>query len=176
MTSHNCTPSPTSTLTDLSDSVGNLADQSTSSITSTVSITSNDFRLKVDALISRDALKIQYLESRACAFINDLKDSGRYNTPLYGDKQFWEKVKLHHILEAMLDFAYDCGKENGKRYAACAICACNFEDGNINLDGNADQNAIKLAYLQDLSTTWLSHLLFVCESQCHLFVTVTNIF
>jgi len=75
--------------------------------------------------------------------------TGTISTPLYDDKKFREKVKLNRILQTMLDFAHDCGKGNGKRYVACAICACSVGDRK-NDHNNADQNAIKLQNLHDV--------------------------
>jgi hypothetical protein len=164
MTSHNRTPSVASTLTDLSESVSDASHGSSSSFSSNVSVTSDDFKLKVDELIASQALPISKLEIRARSFIDDLKNSREYNTPLHGGSKIRKEVQLHRILEAMLHYSFECGKEVGRRYTACAICACHGTGDVIKtLDGDKpDRNEKKLAYLQSLATTWLSHLLFVC--------------
>lgn len=57
----------------------------------------------------------------------------------------------------MLNFTFTCGKDIGKWYAACAICACGIGNGNrIIDDGNVDHITIKLTCLQ--SSTQLSAL------------------
>jgi hypothetical protein len=170
MTSHNRTPSVASTLTDLSESVNNASDRSSSSVSSNVSVTSDDFKLKVNELIASQALPISRLEIRARSFIDDLKNGGEYNSPLYGGSKIRKEVKLHRVLEAMLHYSFECGKEVGRRYTACAICACHGTGDDIQTqDGHSpDRIEKKLAYLQSLGTTWLSHLLFVCMRSCSI--------
>lgn len=65
-------------------------------------------------------------------------------------------LPLHGVLEAMLFYADACGGERGTNYAASKIIACiveNDPDGEKTLD-----------MLRDLAITWVTHLLFICES------------
>ena len=52
-------------------------------------------------------------------------------------------------LEAILEWAFTCGGDSGKRYTVCSIYAC----------GQASQDK---TLHQSPATTWLSHFLFVC--------------
>jgi hypothetical protein len=155
MTSHNRMDSTTSnwsTLTELSDGRGRSSDNSFSSDASAYSVTSDDFKQQITVLIQNESLSIENLQSRAQALITTLSSDASYNAPLYGDLEFKETTKLHRILEALLYYAHDCGGDNGKRYTACAICACS----------EVGEDDMILPRLQSLATTWLSHLLFVC--------------
>jgi hypothetical protein len=51
---------------------------------------------------------------------------------------------------AMLACAEECGGESGKRYVASAIVGCSEE-------------ADVVGALVALGTTWLTHLLFICQ-------------
>jgi hypothetical protein len=145
-----------STMTDLSNDDRNKSvDNSFSSDASVYSATSDDFKKQISVLIQDESLKIEKLESRSQILIATLRDSASFNAPPYGDAEFKERHKLHRTLDAMLHYAQDCGGDKGKRYAACAICACS----------EIGEDHLILPRLQSLATTWLSHLLFVC--MCH---------
>jgi len=60
-------------------------------------------------------------------------------------------VALDQVVLAMLACAEECGGESGKRYVASAILACS-EDEDV------------VGALAALGTTWLTHLLFICQS------------
>jgi hypothetical protein len=143
-------------MTDLSNDDRNKSvDNSFSSDASVYSATSDDFKKQISVLIQDESLKIEKLESRSQILIATLRDSASFNAPPYGDAEFKERHKLHRTLDAMLHYAQDCGGDKGKRYAACAICACS----------EIGEDHLILPRLQSLATTWLSHLLFVC--MCH---------
>jgi hypothetical protein len=155
-----------STLTEISDS-SNDAANSSSSAASDVSASSVQFKRKVQELIDNECLSINSLEKRARQFINDLEQSKQYNRPIYGPPSIKRDVDLAKILGAMLTHAHGCGGVRGLRYTASAICACHgvVVEDSVESSGNTDDevNSRKLAYLQSLATTWLSHLLFVCK-------------
>jgi hypothetical protein len=60
-------------------------------------------------------------------------------------------VELDKVMIAMLACAEECGGESGKRYVASAILTCSLEEDVV-------------AALAALGTTWLTHLLFICQS------------
>jgi hypothetical protein len=60
-------------------------------------------------------------------------------------------VELDKVMLAMLACAEECGGESGKRYVASAIYACSKEEDTV-------------VALVALGTTWLTHLLFICQS------------
>jgi hypothetical protein len=60
-------------------------------------------------------------------------------------------VELDKVMIAMLACAEECGGESGKRYVASAILTCSGEEDVV-------------AALAALGTTWLTHLLFICQS------------
>ena len=158
MPSHSWGGSVASTLsamTDLSNNDRNSIDNSFYSDASVYSATSNDFKKQITVLIQEESLKIKKLESRAQTLIVTLRDNATFDVPPYSDAKFREQHKLHWTLDAMLHYAEDCGGDKGKRYAACAICACS----------EIGEDHLILPRLQSLATTWLSHLLFVC--MCH---------
>jgi hypothetical protein len=91
---------------------------------------------KVHELIASQALPISKLDIRTHSFIDDMKNSGEYNIPLHGGSKIRKEVQLHRILEAMLHYSFECGKKVGRRYTACAICACHGVGDDIQtLDG-----------------------------------------
>lgn len=55
------------------------------------------------------------------------------------------------VMIAMLTCAEECGGEKGKLYVASAILACSKEEDVVGA-------------LAALGTTWLTHLLFACQS------------
>jgi hypothetical protein len=155
MPSHSRAESVASTLSTLTDDRDRSVDNSFSSDSSVHSATSDDFKKQITVLIQDESLKIEKLESRAQTLIATLSNNPTLNAPPYGDAEFREQHRLHRTLDAMLHYALDCGGVKGKRYAACAICACS----------EIGEDHLILPRLQSLATTWLSHLLFVCK--CH---------
>lgn len=65
-------------------------------------------------------------------------------------------VELDQVMIAMIACAEECGGESGKRYVASAILTCSNEEDVVGA-------------LAALGTTWLTHLLFICQSY-HLLV------
>jgi hypothetical protein len=112
---------------------------------------SSDFTQEVEAIIG-SSIPLPNLEKQAQSLIKELASHPVYNRLLYGDSETRARIRLDRVLHSMPFYAFECGGEGGKRYTSSAICACRRED-----------NDVTLAYLQSLASTWLSHLLFVCE-------------
>jgi hypothetical protein len=129
-----------------------VANTSFASNSSEISTRSSLFRDSVQNIIAGNTPSLD-LVGKAKDMISNLSSHNVYNrvgTEYTSSNMF--DVKLHRILESMLNYAGECGGENGLRYTAAAIFACYQQD---------DEETLK--YLQSLATTWLSHLLYVCK-------------
>lgn len=134
--------------------------QSNSSTLSTLTSCSSEHSVEIyeeKLKPSVDKLKvgggaIQELVSKAEHIINDIfapHPSSTYKHTPKGSAAI--SVELSGVMLAMLACADECGGESGKRYVACAILACSKEENTVEA-------------LQALGTTWLTHLLFICQS------------
>ena len=134
------------------DAAAAAADANFGSDSSEISTRSSIFRQEVCTLIDGD-IQLSSFADRAKAMIAMLASHDSYNqiSRDYTSKAMID-VKPHRILDSMLHYAEGCGGEYGKQYAAAAICACSHQE-----------NKETLKYLQSLATTWLSHLLYVCQ-------------
>jgi len=113
--------------------------------------------------IEQSQIDLQELADAAEKVINEQFSPApqRIYTYKKGDEKV--SVNLDAIMSAMLVCAEECG---GKRYVASAIVACsqkeNYED--------------VVETLAALGTTWLTHLLFICQFYYYLVVYRTRYF
>lgn len=118
------------------------------------SAASAEFREAVDRLIDSN-LTISQLEKHATKLTTRLEASEEHNNLSGGDSKLKEDLKLHAVMQAMIQFAPGCGDDRGKRYTLCAICTCHPENENI-------EKEERILALQNLGTTWVSHFLYIC--------------
>ena len=110
-------------------------------------ITTPEFQAECDA-IQNGPTELGNLITEAKCRIESLESQSLRHVLEFGQN----KLRLDHVLQAMLATAHECGGERGTRYTANAILTCDK-------DGDTRQLLI------DLAITWVTHLLFLCESQ-----------
>jgi hypothetical protein len=119
-------------------------------VSATASVEFYEKRLKpsIDA-IRKSETPVQELVDAAEKVIKEFApDPKSTSTHKHGDEEIC--VQLDGIMIAMLASAEDCGGESGKRYVASAILGCSKEEDVVGA-------------LEGLGTTWLTHLLFICQ-------------
>ena len=134
-----------------SDSLESIA-SSLTSCSSETSVELYEERLKpgIDT-ISKSRATLQELVSAAEKIINEKFTPDSRGTYKYKKDSVEISVGLDKVMIAMLACAEECGGEGGKRYVASAILACSEEEDVVEA-------------LAALGTTWLTHLLFICQS------------
>ena len=100
--------------------------------------------------IKKSNIILQELVDAAEKIINNKSTPDSKSTFKYkkGDDEI--SVQLDKVMIAMLSCAEECGGERGQRYVAAAILGCSKEDDVVGA-------------LASLGTTWLTHLLFICQ-------------
>ncbi|KAF8342399.1 hypothetical protein F5887DRAFT_1283776 [Amanita rubescens] len=126
----------------------------TTSSASAITILADDFKRRY-AEVDDKNLPIPQLVSQAERLIRALGASNLDNVIEYESV----KIQADKVLEAMLAQAENCGGENGKRYAATAICACVHE--------KRWDSPETLRELRGLALTWITHFLFVFRCGGH---------
>jgi len=94
---------------------------------------------------------LQELVDTAEKIINEEFAANPQSTYTYRRDSEEISVELDQVMIAMLTCVEECGGESGKRYVASAIVACSNEEDMVGA-------------LAALGTTWLTHLLFICQS------------
>jgi hypothetical protein len=111
-------------------------------------------RLKpgIDAITnSRSQVPLQELVGDAEKMIGEKFALDPRSTYKYKKDSNEISVKLDKVMTAMLAYSEECGGDRGKMYVASAILTCSKEEDVIGA-------------LAALGTTWLTHLLFICQS------------
>jgi hypothetical protein len=124
------------------------------SCSSEASIELYEERLKpgIDAIRnSKSRTPLQELVGDAEKIIGEKFAPDPRSTYTYKNKSEEVSVELNEVMTAMLAYAEECGGDRGKTYVASAILTCSKEEDVIGA-------------LAALGTTWLTHLLFICQS------------
>ena len=124
---------------------------SLTSCSSRASVKLYEERLKPGIENVRSPTTLQELVDAAEKIINEKFAYDLQSTYTYKKDSEEISVELDQVITAMLAYAEECGGEGGKRYVACAILACSREEDVVGA-------------LAALGTTWLTHLLFMCQS------------
>jgi len=129
-------------------------DSTTSSLTSLSSESSvelYEIRIKPSLVaIQNSDATLQELVDAAEKIVNETFALDPKSTYKYQNDGDEISVRLDKVMIAMLSCADECGGEGGKRYVASAILGCSKEKDVIGA-------------LASLGTTWLTHLLFICQ-------------
>jgi len=120
-------------------------------LSSEASVELYEKRLKptIDTIRKSDA-PLQELVDAAEKIVNEQFAPDSKSTFTYKKGVNEMSVQLDKVMIAMLACAEECGGEGGKRYVASAILGCSKEEDVVGA-------------LAGLGTTWLTHLLFICQ-------------
>ncbi len=124
---------------------------SLTSVSSRSSVETYDSLRDEIANIRRGPDSLQELVRNAEKIITETYAPNPQHTYTYRKDSTMISVNLNLVMSAMLENAEECGGEDAKRYVAGAIVACSRREDVVGT-------------LAALGVTWLTHLLFVCES------------
>jgi len=141
----------------MSHSRNDSQESSTSSTTSHISTSSESsvqfyeqtLKPTIDA-VSKSRVPLQELVDAAEKIINEKFAPDSQSTFTHKTSSTNISVQLDQVMLAMLACAEECGGRKGKRYVASAIVSCSKAEDVVGA-------------LAALGTTWLTHLLFICQ-------------
>jgi len=137
-----------------SDSLDSLS--SLTSISSRASVETYESLKEEITSVEQSQIDLQELVDAAEKIIKEKFAPDPQSTYTYKKESEPISVKLDAVMSTMLACAEECGGKSGKRYVASAIVACSRKGG----DGDV------VEALAALGTTWLTHLLFICQFYC----------
>jgi len=146
------------------DSLDSLS--SLTSISSRTSIETYESLKEEITDVEQSLIDLQELVDAAEKVLNEKFAPEPQSTYTYKKESETISVNLTAVMSTMLACAEECGGESGKRYVASAIVACSRKGGHGDV----------VEALAALGTTWLTHLLFICQFCCLVMNKKSDIF